>query len=541
MACLAVLAGCSTAIADTYPRQPGVDVLHYVFQLKLDDQSPAVEGETAVTIRSTTDDLSQFFLDLGSSLGERGMYVSTVTENGERLDYIHEDDRLTIKLAKPAATGEQRTVSVQYRGVPRSGLRLTQNMYSEWCAFSENFPDRARQWLPTVDHPSDKATGEFIVTAPARYQVVANGLLLEETDVNGDLRRTHWKQSVPICTWLYALGVSRFSVAHYGVANGGTEHEIPLQAWVYPQNRESGHKNFDDTGRTALEFFTKNVGPYSYEKLAHVQAAGIGGATEHATAIFYGERGVLRENRGIVVHETAHQWFGNSVTESDWDDVWLSEGFATYFTNLYFEHRDGREPFIERMKRDRSRVLGAERRSPDTPVVHRNISNMRSVLNTFVYQKGGWFLHMLRGQVGDEAFWKGIRAYYAKYRNSNASTADFLAVMETASGQDLDWLFDQWLRRSGAPRLAGTWDYDESAKQVKLSLRQTHEGEPFRLPLEIGLKDDAGNLAVEKIELGDAESSFTVSAEASPTDVVLDPNVWVLMAEPEFVRQVAPE
>jgi aminopeptidase N len=530
------LAAARTADADTYPRQPGVDVLHYVFRLTISDQSNEIEGETSVHFRTVADGLGRIVLDLGTSVGTRGMYVSTVTEDGKRLECTHEDDRLSIALASSAASGDERTITVQYRGVPRSGLRLTQNMYGEWCAFSENFPNRARQWLATIDHPYDKATGEFIVTAPARYQVVANGLLVEETDLPNDLRRTHWKQSVPICTWLYALGISRFSVAHFGTAESGEGKQVPLEAWVYPQNRETGHQRFDDEGKSALEFFVKHVGPYSYEKLSHVQAAGIGGATEHATAIFYGEQGVLRDNRSVVVHEVAHQWFGNSVTEKDWDDVWLSEGFATYFTNLYFEQANGREEFVNRLRRDRTRVLGSESRRPDTPVIHRNISDMSQVLNTFVYQKAGWFLHMLRGQVGDEHFWKGIRAYYSKHRDKNASTADFLAEMEAASGQDLDWLFDQWLRRGASPKLAGDWRYDVSAQQVRLKLRQAHDGEPYRLPLEIGLKDTGGGITIQKVELAGPAGEFALPATAAPAEVVLDPNVWVLMGEPEFAK-----
>jgi aminopeptidase N len=161
---------------------------------------------------------------------------------------------------------------------------------------------------------------------------------------------------------------------------------------------------------------------------------------------------------------------------------------------------------------------------------------MGRVLNTFVYQKGGWFLHMLRGQVGDDAFWKGIRAYYAKYRDKNASTADFQAVMEEASGQKLDWLFQQWLVRSGVPALAGEWNYDASAKQVKITLRQTQEAEAFRLPLEIAVKQEGDKLAVQKVELTGKEGTFELPSIGPPTEVVLDPNVWVLMQEPEFTK-----
>ena len=208
---------------------------------------------------------------------------------------------------------------------------------------------------------------------------------------------------------------------------------MPLQTWVFPQDRDAGLTLFEETTRQAMAFFTERIGPYSYEKLANVEAAGLSGGTEHASAIFYGEKGVTK-GRGPVVHEVAHQWWGNAVTERDWDDVWLSEGFATYFTMLFTEHVHGRDAFVRSLRGSRQTVLETERKLPDTPVIHRNLSDMRRVLNALVYQKAGWVLHMLRGLVGTEAFWKGIREYYRRYRNGNVSTDDFRAVMEEASG-----------------------------------------------------------------------------------------------------------
>jgi aminopeptidase N len=129
---------------------------------------------------------------------------------------------------------------------------------------------------------------------------------------------------VPIASWLYALSAAPFSVHHAGAVHG-----IPLQTWVFPENRETGRALFEETTRGAMTFFVDRIGPYAHEKLANVQAAGLGGGVEYASAIFYGEKGVTG-GRGPVVHEVAHQWWGNAVTEDDWDDIWLSEGFATY-------------------------------------------------------------------------------------------------------------------------------------------------------------------------------------------------------------------
>jgi aminopeptidase N len=312
---------------------------------------------------------------------------------------------------------------------------------------------------------------------------------------------------------------------------------VPQQTWVFPQDAEKGQRIFELTGRRAFDYFSEQIGPYAYEKLAHVQAAGLGGGTEHATVIFYGEKGVAGGN-APVVHEVAHQWWGNAVTERDWDDVWLSEGFATYFTLLYAEQFDGRDAFVRALRNSRDRIVQLEKKTPDTPVIHRNLSDMRRVLNQFVYQKGGWTLHMLRKAIGTETFWHGIRDYYRRYLNGNASTDDLRRVMERASGKDLAWFFDQWLKRSGVPSLGGSWSYDPASKQIALELSQTQSADVYRLPIEIGIAGaPQAAMRIEQIELTGRTGRFTFAAETEPSAVVLDPNTWVLMETPTFARK----
>lgn len=516
--------------ADTYPRQPGIDALHYVFRLQLTDASDEIAGEATVRLRITADGVKDAYLDLVSPVGGKGMQVSSVAVAGRAVQYAHEANRLRVPL-DGARAGSEVAVDITYRGIPAGGLRIGPNIHGERTAFSENWPDNARHWLPLIDHPSDKATGEFIVRAPAWYQVVANGLLVEEVDLPGNQRRTHWRQSVPIASWLYALGMARFDVHHYDVVRG-----VPQQVWAFPQDRERSRALFELTGRRAFEYFSDWIGPYAYEKLGHVQAAGLSGGTEHATAIFYGEKGVA-SGRGPVVHEVAHQWWGNAVTEKDWDDVWLSEGFATYFTHLYTEQFSGRDAFVRGLKNDISTILQAQLQAPEQPVIHRNISDMRRVLNRFVYQKAGWVLHMLRGLMGTERFWGGIRAYYRRYRDSNASTDDFRQVMEQAAGSELSWFFDQWLKRPGMPKLTGTWSYDATAREIALDLQQTQSGPPFRVPIEVGVATGGEQPVVHRIELKDVRGNFAVPSPAEPATVVLDPNTWVLVESVSLVRR----
>ena len=304
---------------------------------------------------------------------------------------------------------------MRYRGKPASGLYASKNSHGDRGIFSVNWPNLARQWLPIIDHPYDKATSEFLITAPAKYQVVANGLLQEERDLGDGTRVTHWKQSVPIASWLNAIGVAQFAVRRFGTAAG-----IPLQTWVPTRIGIRASPRFETPTRQAMEFFIDHIGPYPYEKLANVWASapGFGGGTEHASAIFYG---LPLGDQCRLAHEIAHQWFGDSITEKDWDDVWLSEGFATYFTLLSTEHYQGRDALVAGLKNSRGRVLALEKQRPELTVAHNNLADMSKVLNQIVYQKGGWVLHMLRGQIGTDKFWAGIRDYYRRYRDGNAS------------------------------------------------------------------------------------------------------------------------
>ncbi len=515
---LAAAACAPLLFADNYPRQPGIDVDHYIFRVALSDQSAEISGDATISVRFVDAGVTQVVFDLAMPAAGKGMTVDQVTSGGAAVPYLHRDDRLRIGLAVSPARGELREFNIKYHGVPADGLKILKNKYGDRCFFTSNWPDFAHQWLPTIDHPYDKATGEFLVTAPVKYQVVSNGRLVETLDLGDGRRMTHWKQDEPIPVWLYSIGVAEFAARRFGTAVG-----VPLETWVYHQDRDAGIGTFEVPTREAIEFFSSHIGPYPYDKLAAVQTAGNGGGMEVASAIFYGERSVDgRPATRQVAHETAHQWFGDSVTEKDWDDVWLSEGFATYFALLDTEHYQGRDAFVAGLANARTRIFDAEKRMPGVAVVQDK--PWKGIPNQIVYQKGGWALHVLRGEIGTEKFWAGIREYYRRYRDHNASTADFEKVMEEVSGQDLGWFFRQWLYRAGSPVVEGGWRYDASAKKVLIDLAQEQPGDAYRLPLEIGIGGK-----IQKIEMNRKQQSFEIAADAEPSSVELDPNTWILM------------
>ena len=541
---LGLLTPAGASYADTYPRQPGVDVVHYSFRLTLSDETDVIEGETSVELRVVQEGLPSLTLDLVQpkpAEPAKGMTVSAVTEGGAARTFEHAGDRLTIRLEPAGRAGERRTFVVRYRGIPETGLLIANNKHGERSFFSDNWPIKARHWLPTLDHPYDKATSEMLVDAPAHYQVVSNGLLVEETDLGNGRRLSHWRQSVPIATWLNVLGVAHFAVDHRPAWRG-----LPIETWVYAKDRDNGFAVFADPTVAVLDFLSDHVGPYSYERLGNVQANGVRGGMESATSIFYGDDSVNDPRstrwRNVIIHEIAHQWFGNSVTESDWDHVWLSEGFATYFAQLFIEHAYGRDEADAARRKSRDDIREFYGKTPDYRTIHDNISDMSQILSgPGIYQKGAWTLHMLRGLIGDAAFWTGIRDYYKTFRDSNATTADFRRAMEQASGQDLGWFFDQWLTRGGFPKLRARWSYDAPAKQLRLDVEQLQPGPPFRLPIELGIEVEGDpRPRSERIDVQKQRETLTVALDRTPKSIALDPHLYVLM-DADVSSAVAPQ
>jgi aminopeptidase N len=520
---LVLLGFVSPVFADDYPRQLGVDVRGYVFQITLRDDVDEIAGQATIDVLFVRPGVRSLALDLASPTRGRGMRVSSVTCGNAPVPFTHEAGRLTIATEPPPPAGERRSFTVRYSGVPAGGLRIGSNRHGERVFFTVNWPDQARQWLPAIDHPYDKAAVEFIVDAPASYRVVANGALVGERASGGGRRVTHWREAAPIATWLAAIGVARFDRRRVGSAEG-----VPLETWTFRKDRGRGAAAFDRTARRAMKFFEERIGPYSYEKLANVEAWGFDGGMENASAIFYSDRTLAaRLTPAMVAHEVAHQWFGDSVTESDWDDVWLSEGFATYFELLFIERYEGRAAFLNALRRSRDVLFDAQAKQPSAAVVdHRP---WKGIPSQVVYQKGAWTLRMLRGLLGADRFAAGIREYYRLHRDANASTADFRRAMEVASGMDLGWFFDQWLYRPGAPVLEAGWAYDKTRKKVVVEISQAQLGPPYRLSAEVALAAKRGaKPAIHKIEIAEKRQRFELPALHSPASIVFDPQLWVL-------------
>jgi len=515
------------AWADQYPINKNIDIKHYSFQLRLTDSNDEIIGTTQVTVNFKQAGIQNFRLDFinkSTEKKDKGMVVEGVSISNATVKYTHENDALIIYLPKSSVANETITFTIKYHGIPFDGLRIGATKFGDRSFFNENWPNRGRHWLPILDHPNDKATSEFIVTAPDHYKVVSNGLLLEESSLGNNTKLTHWKQSVPVSSWLFVLGVTDFAVQYVDDFEGKS-----IQTWVYSKNREAGFYDFKEPTKKILAFYTKYVGPFAYEKLANIQTPSVNGGMETSSAIFYGEDLVNgkgdERTRNIVVHEIAHQWFGNAVTESTWDDAWLSEGFATFFTLLYYENEYGQDEYNKRIIKAKKEVLDMTIKMPDFSIIAPRTAEKEAVTTGLTYQKGAWFLHMLRDKMGEQNFKKGIQSYYKKFYNSNATTDDFRVEMEKATGFDLKIFFKQWLYQPVNPKIDAIWTYDATSYKINISLTQSQlTNFNFDIPIEIGYytKDSKTPLLL-KMNLNKKQLSQSFNVRGIPENIEVDP------------------
>ncbi len=510
-----------------------VDVLHYVFQLTIHDYTDEIQGETDVFASLPSNRAQPVVLHLSGldSTRVQGMIVDELLFNNKPVTFTHRDHTLIIQTPETTQGVSEGTFTIRYHGIPSDGLIIEKNQYGDRTFFGDNWPNRAHFWLPTHDHPSDKATCEFIVTAPAHYQVVSNGRLVEESYLlpnshpRDRYKLTHWAISQPIPTKVMVFGAARFAVQY-----PPQSQSITIENWVYPEDREVGFDRFTPTADVLL-FYENILGPYPYQKLANVQSKTQYGGMENATAIFYNESVIIDQPsiEALIAHEIAHQWFGNSVSEKNWADVWLSEGFSTYLTHLYFEYTYGRDSMANRIVADKERIFTFHLQSPEAKVVDSDESNLFQLLNANTYQKGAWVLHMLRFTVGDEVFFNVLRQFFDRYKHQNASTNDFIALASKLSRRDLSEFFSQWLYRSDYPVLESNWKYQGVGKKLKVKIRQTQTSEAYTFPLQIGIRyDDSSKLEVQSVNVNELEETFTLSVKSRVKDVVIDPNSWLL-------------
>ncbi|MFI5246420.1 MAG: M1 family metallopeptidase, partial [Gemmatimonadales bacterium] len=518
-------------------QQAAFHVANYDLTLDLPATGAIIEGRAELTVVRTApaDTLVLDLLDLA---------VSRVTIAGKPAVFTQDAGHVRILLG--GSRGDTLRVAVEYAGAVRDGLIVGTDSAGRWMAFGDNWPNRARHWIPSIDHPRDKATVTWHVRAPSDRKVVANGTLLGETALPpapvaagssaqaGPRTLTRWRESHPIPVYLMTIAAAPLVRYDLGNSACGLARDggcVKQMVYVAPEQLRSMPGDFRYAG-DIVDFFAHLVAPFPYEKLAHLQSSTRFGGMENASAIFYADAGFRKggTHASTIAHETAHQWFGDGVTEREWGHLWLSEGFATYFEALWTRHAFGDSAFAREMAGTRAQLL----RDPVValrPVIDSEQTDLMRLLDANSYQKGGWTLHMLRSVVGDSAFFRGIRDYYSAHVDGTATSDDLMAALEHRAGAKLGWFFDQWLRRPGYASITTHWSFDAASRRVVVDIEQGTRFAPYRFPLSIDVTDSAGTVRRVRVDIG-AEQSVRVTLPLElaepPRALAFDPAVELL-------------
>jgi len=514
IAFLLILSGSSQVLARDMVEV--IDVKSYHINLDLSNFTKHIVGKTRISFVMKVPSKNISFDFHSPNKPKEGMRVTNAFM-GEPISWKHEDHKILLSKDTEFEKGQEYQLIIEYQGLPVDGLIISKNQHKDHTAFGDNWPNRAHHWFPCTDHPADKATVEFVATYPKKYRLVANGNLISDSVQSRNTRHCHWKSSTVLPTKVMVIGLAEFAVSDPCITHG-----IEVNSWVFNQQQQDGFHDYAPACNI-LSWYIEKLGSYPFEKLANVQSKTRYGGMENASCIFYYEASVNGEQgvNNLIAHEIAHQWFGNSVSEMDWEHIWLSEGFATYLTNLYILEHDGKEAFKAQMLRDREKVLGFHKRYK-APVVDTLVPDLNMLLNPNSYQKGAWVLHMLRQEVGDSTFWQGLRVYYEWNKLGNATTNDFKEAMERVSGKDLTAFFQQWLYTQGHPLLKVNWKKKKDGT-VEIELIQQQE-ELFQIEVAIVLKgEEFENGKLVRVE----KRKTTVSIEAPGENFVvnIDPEV----------------
>jgi aminopeptidase N len=502
--------------------RPVHDALHYDITLIPSDTGTHVLGEVQITWRLQSTEVVEMQLD-------SAMRVIRVLVDGKpntrlsRTMYGRSEGWIGVPHQKRA--GDTLSTRVRYRGYVRDGLIIRNNHYGARTIFADNWPDRAHLWLPSQDHPSDKATVAFHVQVPAGLQVIANGVLEKIDTLAYDNLVWHYRMETPIPVYTMVVGIGRLARTRLPDAACRVKC-VPLSVWTYPEDSSFAVARPFRRAGEMLDYFSRLIAPFPYPSLAHVESSTRFGGMENSTAIFYDEKVYQKKTFGesLVAHETAHQWFGDAVTEADWHHLWLSEGFATYLAGLWQAHADGDSAFRATMEKAATTVFDSKETA--RPIVDTAATDLLGLLNSNNYQKGAWVLHQLRGIVGDSAFFSGLRRYYATFKDSTALSSDFARVMSQAAGQDLGWYFRQALLQPGYPVLDIAWKHQDKKLTFDITQSQRAEWGLYRIPSLILLVDGRPvRLAVNARQTRQVVHGIG----RRPKTITVDPKRWWLL------------
>ena len=498
-------------------RDREVDIHHIKIEVIVDLEEETVSGNVTHSLSAFNSSLTGFTLDA------EDMDIRRVRLNGKDISFDHNGDKVYLTLNKPIGWEDTVKVRLDYTAHPRRGTFFVKpdSIYPDkpWQAWTQGEDTDNHHWVPIYDYPNDKATFETILTVDKKFQAISNGELLSVKDNKNGTHTWHWKENYPMVAYLISYVVGEFEKVEDSY-NG-----IPVNYWVYDENKHEAMRSFGLTP-DMMKYFGKVTGvEYPYEKYDQIIVDDfMFGGMENITLTHNTDRTMFDEfaapdvsSDGLVAHELAHQWYGDMLTTRNWAHAWLNEGFATFFSRKYREHKFGFDEGEYIRFGEINGYFKSNKKWRRSTVQH-NFYESMDVFDGHIYAKGSLILNMLQDYLGDDAFWRFIQYYTKENQFKNVETPDLKKAIEETTGQNMDWFFKQWVYEPGFPEYEVTWKYNQRNKSVKLIVKQIQKKPNiFKMPIQIRVDDELHTVWIE-----DKEMVYEVPVDKRPKMVIFN-------------------
>ncbi len=534
------------------------DTKHIKLNLSFDWEKESVKGIAEITFSPLRANLEQVEFDAANMtfssvrlINEKPpKYKDDKKEPFKTLQFEDDDknEKLKIKLDKTYQIEDTIKVVIEYKtdGPSNTEVKPTfagdgglifvkpKNKNEAGQIWSQGEAEFNHYWFPCFDHPNDFTTTELIATVEKPYTVVSNGKLLEEKENPDGTRTFHWKIEQPHATYLVSVVVGEFVIIEdRSVSN------VPVVSYVPKERVKEGRLTVKRVPQM-VDYFENYTGiKFPNAKYGQVFAKNFSGGMENISATTLDDTSIIDERTmedetsdALLSHELAHTWFGNYVTCRSWSEIWLNESFATYFEQIWDEQNLGRDEALYRnLYQNQQSYFKAWNEGTRRPIVTKNYKDPDAVFDTYAYPRGASVLHILRKYLGEDDWRRAINHYLKKYAHQPVQTEEFRIAVEEATGQTLEWFFDQWLYKMGHPVFDVTQSYDAKTKKLTLTVKQTQKPDPanaypqvdyFQTPIEVELAVSSGFLMKEIFVEPKAEQTFVFDIDEKPQFVNFD-------------------
>ncbi len=483
------------------------DVIHYQINLSIDPNDNEIIGFVEIVLLPVVNIETNLLFDFA------GLQLDSVFIGPNKASFSRENELLTVYPSATIVAGDTQQVSFCYQGKPLKGLYFRPNAYGEMIVYSHNEPYDAHYWFPCKDQPADKATSSVTVNVPTPMIALSNGTLMGQSNAGPGSTIFAWYENYPIATYLISIAAGPYKIAADEFV--WESKVIPLAYWVYSPDLDRGAQALLWT-KEMLVFFSEFIGDYPFllEKYDMVEVPfREAAAMENQTATTMGD--FVMDNVGVIAHELAHQWWGDALTPKTFVDIWLNEGFASYFDALFTEYKYGEEAYQQQMDLYKNK-MNSDGSLPypiyDPPE--------RYMFGNAVYMKGAWILHMLRFEAGESVFKKIIRDYYEDYKYGTITTENLRRITEVVTGESWLKFFDQWLNYGGMPVIIGDWQQEENITTIMLE--QFQQDPIYHFNLEVLVKGTSADTLII-IPVSERITKQKIYFADTVTEVDIDP------------------